>query len=441
LQPWLVSLLASAACSHEQAPAIPADRPILLWYGTAAADQNRRNLPSGFSAPDVHACAADPTRIYLAELFLQGNVQVNWHWAPIVRGPDAARPTLDQPEFSLAGTLVDASDSREDVLADHPFGNDVVSDVTPDAAFSYLPFSPAVTQRAIHPEVEMDIFPRPRPSATGVEEELGWTPQAADRTVMRGAWVLDCGHPPYGSEIHPPTFLGYARPADARTTIAAAVVVPYRSSLLFNPDPALATDFANTARFSDPSTLPFSDALIFALQRAVNLSLPRLTTHALMTANRFDTLDWAVCAPLPRPAGATLDASWRFTARTGVIVSAAMLDADGCVRFTATMTAAYTPMPLVHADMDWSWGEVSDTASSQLGAPIDVRQTLIQVASTFNPNASQAPALQPQNPPLVDAYMPLHTRPGAAADSPTAIDTAADDQPFPFYGRVHVGWK
>jgi len=421
----------STACSHDQAPAIPADRAILLWYGSAAQDQNRRNLPPGFSAPDVHACAADATRIYLAELFLQGNVQVDWHWAPVVRGPDASRPTLDQPEFSLAGTLVDASDSTEDVLADHPFGKDVVSDVTPDAAFSYLPFSPAVTQRAIHPEVEIDIFPR---------VELGWVPQADDRTLMRGAWVLDCGHPPYGSEIHPPTFLGYARPADARTTVAAAVVVPYRSSLLFNPDPALATDFGNSARFSDPSTLPFSDALLFALQRAINLGLPRLTTHALMTANRFDTLDWAVCAPLPRPAGATLAASWRFAARSGVNVSAAPLDSDGCVRVTATMTAAYTPMPLVHADTDWSWAEVNDTASGQLGQPIDVRQTLIQVASTFNPNASQAPALQLDHPPLVDAYAPLHIRPGADADAPTAIETA-DDQPFPFYGRIRVGWK
>jgi hypothetical protein len=436
-----VLLGAVAACSHEEAPAIAADRPILLWYGSAAQDQNRRNLPSDFSAPDVHACAADPNRIYLAELFLQGNVQVNWHWAPVVRGPDAARPTLNQPEFSLAGTLVNASDSTEDVLADHPFGKDVVSDVTPDATFSYLPFSPAVTQRAIHPEVETNIFPRPRSPATRLDPELGWTPQADDRTLMRGAWVLDCGHPPYGSEIHPPTFLSYARPGDARTTVAAAVVVPYRSSLLFHPDPALATDFANTARFTDPATMPFSNALLFALQRAVNLGLPRLTTHALMTANRFDVLDWAVCAPLPRPAGATLDASWRFTARTGVNVSAAALETNGCVRVTATMTAAYTPMPLAHVDTDWSWDEVNNTASSQLGQAIDVRQTLIQVASTFNPNASQAPALQLDHPPLIDAYDALHTRAGADADTPTAIETGADDQPFPFYGRVRVGWK
>src|SRR5207248_2030934 len=142
--------------------------------------QNRRSLPTGFSVPDEHACAADTSRIYLGELFLTpSDPQVKWHWAPIVRGPDATRPTLDQPEFSLAGTLVAASDSNDDVLADHPFRFDVTADVTPDAAFSFLPFNgTAVTQRAIHPEVEENIFPR---------DALAWTPQANDRTLLRGA--------------------------------------------------------------------------------------------------------------------------------------------------------------------------------------------------------------------------------------------------------------
>src|SRR5438309_3670594 len=192
--------------------------------------------------------------MYLGELFLQGNIQVKWHWAPIVGGPNADKPTLDQPEFSLAGTLVDASDSNDDVLADHPFGFDVVADVTPDAPFAFLPFNgPLLTQRALHPELETVIFPR---------TALGWVPQGNDRVLMRGAWVLDCGHPPYGAELHPPTFLHYARAADAQTTLAAVVVVPYRSSLIFNPDPAFSTGFANPARFSDLHSKPFPDALV-----------------------------------------------------------------------------------------------------------------------------------------------------------------------------------
>src|SRR5207248_9143576 len=113
---------------------------------------------------------------------------------------------------------------------------------------------------------------------------------------------------------------------DGRSTIAATIVAPYRSSLLFNPNSALAIEFANSARFSDPATQPFSVALQSAvLAAAIDPAIQNLSTHALMTANRFDSLDCAVCAPLPRPAGATLDASWRFTTRTGVTISAAPL--------------------------------------------------------------------------------------------------------------------
>jgi hypothetical protein len=50
------------------------------------------------------------------------------------------------------------------------------------------------------------------------------------------------------------------------------------------------------------------------------------------------------------------------------------------------------------------------------------------------------PALQADHPPVVDAYPALQTRPGADADAPAAIDSGADDQPFPLYGRIRVRW-
>jgi hypothetical protein len=99
-------------------------------------------------------------------------------------------------------------------------------------------------------------------------------------------------------------------------------------------------------------------------------------------------------------------------------------------------------MSLVHTDADWPWAAVSTSASNQLGTTIDVRAALINTLQQNGfPNANQIPALQPDHPPLVDSYAPLLPRAGADADSPTAVDTAADDQPFPFYGRVRVGWK
>ena len=420
--------------SSDTAP-IAADRPILEWSGTSASSANTALLPSGFSVPDEHRCSKDPTRGYILELFKTGtsDLEVDYHWAPIVPGPQADRPTLDQPEFSLAGTIVGANDSGDDVLADHPFGLDVNSDVLLDAPYSFLSFRPdGTTDPVIHTEVETRTFPR---------SALGFTPAAKDRVLMRGVWVLDCGHPPYGAEMHPPTFFAYARSPDAMTTDAMTAVMPYRSSLLFNPDVTFADSFSDPSRFEDVDTQPFEAALIASVLHAVETKADRITSHALMVANRFDKLVWHVCAPLPRPAGASLDASWRIAARTGVTIEAAPDDAAGCVRFVATMGQTYAPMALPFADADWPWSQLSASASSQAGTPIDVRQEIIKVLAGKGIDASRVPAVAEDHPPRVDAYVALSPRAGADASTPTAIDNSADDQPFPFYGRIHAAWK
>ena len=96
---------------------VPADRPLLSFTGTSATDANKAALPKAFTRPDEHNCAADTTRIYLGELFVNGldNPEVSWHWAPIVSGAQPAQPTLGQPEFSVAGTLRGVDDSGDDV--------------------------------------------------------------------------------------------------------------------------------------------------------------------------------------------------------------------------------------------------------------------------------------------------------------------------------------
>ena len=98
-------------------------------------------------------------------------------------------------------------------------------------------------------------------------------------------------------------------------------------------------------------------------------------------------------------------------------------------------------MPLTPAEAPWPWDQLSASASAQLGQPIDVRQEIIQLLGQNGIDGAHMPALQLDHPPVVDAYAALNTRPGADADAPTAIDAAADDQPFPFYGRIRVRWS
>lgn len=427
-----LALVGLTACSSGPAlEPVPADRPILLWYGDSTTTQAADLLAeTGFTGPDQHACSADPTRQYIGELFAHGidDVQVPWHWAPVIPGPDPAHPTVDQPEFFIAGALEDVVDSGDDVLADHPFGLDVNSNLLADPDYAFL----APETGALHTEIEMRIFPR---------TALGFEPRAGDRALMKGVWVLDCGHPPYGTEMHPPTFVNYARADDSVTTISAAMVAPYRSSLLFNPNAALATDFGNTTRFASSQSAPFSTALINAVVQAALTNADHLAAPALMVANHFDTLDWMVCAPLPQPAGTSMDAHWRFTMRTGVHVRATPIRSAGCVRFTATMDPDYVPAPLPHVSAPWSWDELSASASSEAGTTIDVRQAILDALSAQGIDASTVPAFMADHPPQIDSYPTLELRPGADQDMPTQLEENADDQPFPFYGRVRVGWR
>lgn len=416
-------------------PKLAEDRPILLWSDDGPATANAAHLPADFQKPDQTVCAKDPARQYIGELFSHGlnDIQVDWHWAPVIGGPVPGRPTLNQPEFFLAGEVTGYGESDDDVLADHAFGLDANANVKLDTAFAYLGHADKAEGGAgnIHTELEQRIFPR---------KELQFIPKSGDRTLMKGVWVLDCGHPPYGTEMHPPSFVSYGRAVSATETQAAVLFAPYRSSLLFHGDLALATKLDDEARFSDVGTGSFPHALIAAVTKALASKAEYVTAHALMVANRFDVLRFSVCAPLPRPSGAKLDASWRLTARTGVTLAVQADDAQGCVHVTATMTAAYVPAPLVYADQAWSWEQLSKSASGQLGASVDVRKEVQKIATKLgmDPNA---PALQADHPPHIDAYPALPLPAGADQDSPTAIASAVDSQAFPFYGRLRAAWK
>ena len=425
---------ASSACQPAPPPVdIPADRPILAYTGTTAQEADAALMPQGFTEPDPTVCATDPTRQYLGELFRHGftDNQVLWHWAPVVPGPDPSHPTLDQPEWSLSGDVVWAGDSYDDVMADHPFGLDTNFDVQPDADFAFFPYE-ADREGALHCEIEQRIFPR---------SDLGFSPAEGQRVLLRGVWVLDCGHPPYGAEMHPPTFMTFAHAEDAVTTDATVYVAPYRSSLLFDPDSGLADAFADSSRFQASDTLPFENAMIAAIYRAVNGDMDRLQTPALMVANHFDPIDFLVCAPLPRPDGAKLDAQWNLVARTGVDLVVSRYPDSGCVQVQASMTSDYAPMPLPYATADWPWDELGASASEQAGQPIDVRQQISDAVDSLGYDASSIPALQEDHPPIIDSYAALHTEPGADQVSGRHVHDAADDQPFPLYGQVRVAWK
>lgn len=411
-------------------------RPILSFDTATVESANLANLPPGFTTPQETVCAADITRAFLGEFVDHdvSDIQVNYEWSPTVPGSLPDKVTVGQPEFFLAGEAAAWNLSTSDVAFAHPSGLDFNVDIKTDPEFALLvhnrPGNPNGTD-TIHTELESGLFP---------QVAFGYAPAVGDRVLLKGAWIYDCGHPPYETELRPPTFVAYARPADPQTTIALAFVNPFRESQLYNANADLAVDFANADRFTDPNSLPFPKHFLSQVYGVAGGNVARLSAHGLIEATAFDTLTWSVCAPLPRPPGSVLDSSYRFTARTGVDVQAAPDDASGCVQFTAVMSSSYTPMAQTRSDVVWSWEEVSQEASDQAGKTIDIRQKIIDQFTALG-FTGDYPALHDDNPPLIDGYPPLQARGDAAMDAPTNIDTRADDQPFPFYGRARVFWR
>src|SRR5262249_53154622 len=111
--------------------------PLLSFDATAAAAANSDALPPGFTSPQLTVCAPDVSRGFLTELIEFGinDPQVPYEWAPIVPGPGAGRPTLEQPEFYISGTVTVLDRSRLDFRPPHPFGFDTTWDIVADDPF------------------------------------------------------------------------------------------------------------------------------------------------------------------------------------------------------------------------------------------------------------------------------------------------------------------
>jgi hypothetical protein len=408
--------------------------PLLGFEITAATAANASALPAGFTRPLETVCAEDVTRGFLTELIDHGfdSSQVSYEWAPVIPGPTPFATTLRQPEFFASGTVTGLDRSGLDFRPSHPFGFDTTWDFRVDAPFLGLIHNRPGDHNdddAIHAELESGLYP---------DALFGIVPTAGDRVAMKGAWILDCGHPPYEAEIHPPAFLAVAR-TEGTDTVALAFANPYRSSQRYGlPDDT--TLFSDDTRFSAIDASPFTRALAIEVIQAVLGEITRFELHDLLEALHLEPVTWFVCAP-PRPSpSAQLRYSFRFVARRGVTISAATRGDSGCLEFHAEAGSSYTPFVPERLDHLWTWAEINREASAQAGVNVDVRQLIIDALKQQG-LPGDAVALRPETDTVVDEYMPLQPRGSAGGDGPTAVIGSADDQPFPFYGRVRIGWR
>jgi hypothetical protein len=141
---------------------------------------------------------------------------VPFEWMPVLPsnrisqalpgGVSRALPTVEEEQVQARGQLVQWYDPGSDIMAAHPFGRDLSMDIRLDARSARL--NNRKDQSRFHAEVEQGLFPyeifNGGPFGDG-------KPRAGDDVLLKGDFIVDCGHPPFSTEVHPPSFMAVAR--------------------------------------------------------------------------------------------------------------------------------------------------------------------------------------------------------------------------------------
>jgi hypothetical protein len=473
-------------------------RPILSF--TSVPNVAQLNTSAFGGAPPRPTTACDPSgqnREFMLELLDElpaGSAAVLEEWAPRTPAPDPNRPTVTANEVYIEGDVALHGLAGGDYRFDHPFGNgffepdqsqawpDDEIDIRLDPTFLQFqnpvpePLSTAnndgpglvhveLAKGQIAPPLRISSLPGYLYKSPGTNSD-----GAGYRAIAKGQWIHDCGHTPYPSELHPPSFMAYASAVSATATHSIAFANPYRMSQLYNPDhKELATDFNNQARYTADGTRYFADlalssgkaiiaeeafkshdcasaiaecvilgpfcatdpgfwAQVLACQawEAVPI-IPPDVAGGLVEATHIDqVLSWQVCAPQPRPAGMVLGYTYHFTTRTGIQVFPSSVDnANGCVSFMATESNDYVPMPVNRSDFTWTVQQILADKNVEEPEGFDTLLTMFGADTNLT----------------IDSYPPLTTGNHAVTDAPLGVDQSADDQPYPFFGAATVAWQ
>jgi hypothetical protein len=335
--------------------------------------------------------------------------------------------------------------SREDVPFQHPFGFDWNLDIKVDPQYESL-VAPD-NQNSLTTDVKnaLDALGLPYTGMMHVETDQGLIPdiyraQPGDRVVVFGRWIVDCGHDPFGSEIHPPLVLAYARSNSPDEAHSMLISRPYLVGQEFG-DGALRQHLLNeVARIIGKSLLPPP----FNIAALANEHI-RAHPHVYNTPfSGLHLIHYIVRPASPRPSPADkLSVSFHFTVRTGVTVQLLDDTANDAVGVLITMNNVnYTPAPLPQKS---DWNITMDELKQLQPEAASVYQDVIFGSLLANPFA--APVLARGL--LTDRY----EVPAASSARDSEVTTVAvnqlgggphfsvdDGQPFPIYGFLDVRW-
>ena len=379
------------------------------------------------------ACGSD-TETFLTELFHTAPtaVKVNDEWGDIGGAKQVA----------IEGPVRTTHLGPTDLPLTHIYGDDLSMDVGLDP--SLQPFSQHLGPSndptdQLHVELASGLIPhvvgpsQASPTQTwrqASDVDLSGfldgfaVPAVGDPALVMGRWIVDCGHPDYGTELHPMSFLAWSQ-AVGSTNVVHAYMNPYRDTQRYSPDASILGQVDDTSRFSNTDVKPFVPYLINEVLRLLSGATDRLRSQQLLEEARVAPPPWTVCAP----AGShgKLKVSYDVVTRPGVLVDVALDHARGCATFTVKFASDYQPLNQTIRNCVLPWAYLNQIASGTVGSPVDVRSLF---ASLLPPDlAARVVALDP----LVSCADPL-AAPNVES-TPTGTRRRIDaTQPFPFYG-------
>jgi hypothetical protein len=428
--PILIAALALGtllvACSNGGTP-----KPVIGGIvGFDRAVATLANDPIPIADPRFACGSSNPFGQELVALDNPATAKTRSEWGDVVPGKTVYMTgTANHTEFFAA-----------DLPFTHPFGNDFTFNVKLDKPYAALGQVAGIPDTSgiqdipppgsIHTEIDQGLLPHDASDPTKFLE--GFVPANGDTISAAGRWIVDCGHGDFHTEVHPPAFLSFAHQQGA-TTVAHALYDPYRPTELYSPDPSLANDFASLDRFTDPDTQALPTYFANELLRIIEGDHDQIVAHQLLKPNDLRSVSWYVCAPGPKPAGAKLATSYRFTTRAGVTLTVTPDASLGCARFQATLEPQFKPFVPLRKDCQFPWAQFNPELKEALGNPdLDI---LLLIESKVP--AKFVPVVE--RPVVFDCYDPLAVQTPGPSGGQTGI--VSSDQPYPFYGVAEVSWQ
>ena len=426
--------LVLAACSSG-APALHAGGAPIDWLSGQAVSAN--GTPPDYTAAGV--CGSD-TATYLAELGNGTNplqAKVLREWGDIVPGGK---------QVLVSGSVAMTHLGPQDNPITHPYGDDLSMDVALDPPFQAFSrqLGPAEERSGqMHVEISSGLIPHER-RASQASSSQTWRqlsdfnltgfqpgfskPALGDRALVMGRWIIDCGHPNYGTELHPMAFVAWAHRQSA-ATVAHAYFNPYHDTELYSADASVVGKVDDQSRLAGAQD--FTRYFASDVLRAIAGTIDHLSGQELVDATHTSPAAWQVCAPAGTT-GSHVEVHYDIVTRPGVSVTVVPERSSACARVTTALTSSYRPLDAQLRQCVLPWDFLSQIAGQAFGSTIDIKGLIDKFVSS---PAARAVIDHDPTSTCADALAGPKIDPAPSAQR-LRVDAG---QPFPFYGVITVG--